>query len=188
MVLESSAAGVAFTSAISNAIDHAPVPMRDGAPDFDAFIKQLMHEASGLAESHLKDGRDPRALPGYEVIKNTLETTSGAIENGSLTMKGKQALIGVYQNNTSEYVTEREATRFAASSPEDAKKSALGLANSVSAKYLRPLIESAKTAAEVAGRIRSAIADAYQKATQMAQYGNGKDFVPAYAPAQAHGH
>src|SRR3989344_3858373 len=189
MVLESSAAGVGFSDAMSRAIDHAHVPMKDGAPDVDVFIKHLIHEASGIAQTYLKDGREPRSMPGYEQLKTVLETTPDATKDGHLTIRGKQALINVYESTVAEYITQREETRFAAASPDDAKSSGKSLANTVSDKFLTPLIEKARTAAETAARVRTAISDAYQKARQYVQsYGNSDGFVPAYAPAQAHGH
>ncbi len=187
MVLEESERGVSFTSSVAAAIDHINVPVdKDNKPDMDAFIRQLVHETTEIAEKALKESPkyNPSWLPGYDAIKSTLETTAGAIKDGHLTMDGKNALIQLYNSTVDQYIGQRGQSRFQAADLKDSKGSAHKLAEATSNKYLIPLIDAAKTGAELAGRIGAAVNDAIEKARRYRQtYGSAEGFAKAYAPA-----
>ena len=176
--------GVKYASAIAGFLDGVAVPdTKDGKPDIDALIKNLVEGAKPVLGSNLNpDVKDPQWLPAYDAIKNLFETYKNPVENGKLRKEVKDALANLYESTAQNYIVSRAQGRVQTLPVEPGKEFGKAIATSTSNKYLTALIEAAKTPAEIASRASQAITDFYSKAKQWyALNGNLNGFQPAYA-------
>ena len=184
MVVDEGISGVSFSSQVGKALDSIQVPLnKDKNPDMKELIDSIRETAERVGTPYMISNKiDPQWLPGYEILQTFFETNKVAIENGKLTPEGKRALIELYAGQVDGKVVDRGTTRYQAEAPEVVDKSGTVLAEKTSNKYLVSLIKSARTAAEKAARVRTAMTDAIQKMRQWYQTeGNLGGFKPAYS-------
>lgn len=168
---------------LSEQLSDITVPeTKDGKPNIEALIKNILSSGQKLASSHTFDPYDPTLTPDYEnIATGVFKTLEKAVRdgNGKLREAAKTALTELYSRFGSDFIRSR-ISGYITRQPdvEDAKKFGISMAEMTGNYHLVESIKKALTQTDVARVAAPAINDYVGKLQQAYQIkGSTKDIA-----------
>ena len=159
--------GVAYSSKVASFIENLKVPTtKDDKPDISKLIEQLISGTKEIVKSLNPDHKDPQWVPDYEALSNIFKTYGRILQDDKLRKEVRDAVINAYVTTAQNYIISRQQGRVTRVPIEEGKKFGEEIATETSNKALVPLINSATTPNEVAGRVSAVLNDVYGKRQQ----------------------